>query len=274
MRSLPLDIRSILTIGEYAFRRVVSGWFIRLLAVAAVGVAAWLFQDSPDPQKDLLSNRAFCFDLISLSAAVLVIVMGATDLPRDIDTKTILIVLSKPVSKDDVVAGKFLGLVYVAAFATLVMAATLALGCVVKGLLDPDNLKAGVYPDANFLQKTGFVFVQTGVLAAAVMLLSTRLSELPIIAFSAMYAVISIFVFYIMVILKVHPDLPPALEGALLAAYYAFPNFKYFQMPQDFELQGAIGWLEYAGIWGYGALYSTILVWLSLWSFKGRHVAG
>lgn len=123
-----MDLHVVLTIGEYAFRRVITGWFLRLLMGSVVVALLILFMGGPDPRESLVSHRDLVLEIVTIAVMTLVVTMGATEIPQDISTRTLLIVLSKPVNKSEFVLGKFAGLVFVAGFATLVLHLTVMLG--------------------------------------------------------------------------------------------------------------------------------------------------
>jgi len=264
-----LDFHVVLTIGEYAFKRIATGWFIRLLAVTAVVLLLVLFQGGVDPQETLTASRATALDIMTIGALLLVIIMGATEIPRDIDTRTILIILSKPLTKSDIVVGKFVGLVYVSFFTILFLGATILIGGMLRVQLDGLAFAA----DANFFQKCGFAFCQSVVVAAMAILLSTQLGEIPIIFLTALYAMIGFVVanLYALVAAK---NLPLVVQGALLAIYYAFPDMRYFQLPGRVQEAGSVSWTHFGLAFVYAAIYSSVLLQLAMRSFKRREVAG
>ncbi len=267
-----MDLHVILTLGEYSFKRIVTGWFIRLLGVGAVLVLVLLFMGGPTPQEDLLNHKTTALDLIGLTAIMLVMVMGATEIPRDVETQTILLLLSKPISKDDVVLGKYLGLVYVAGFTILVLSAVLLAGCLVLGWFEP-AITEGYTPDANLLQKIVFRVFHAIVVGAAVTLLSTRLSEIPIIAFSTFYTLLGFFIFYLRAIIGLH-FVPTTARIPMYLIYYAVPNLKYLQIPPEVTNQGTVSWAHFFLALLYALLYSAILLVLAVRSFRRREVAG
>ncbi len=123
-----MDLHVVMTIGEYAFRRVVTGWFLRLLLGSVVVALLILFMGGPDPREALVAHRDLVLEIITVAVMTLVVTMGATEIPQDISTRTLLIVLSKPVDKCEFVVGKFVGLVLVAGFATVILHLTVLLG--------------------------------------------------------------------------------------------------------------------------------------------------
>lgn len=264
-----MDLHVILTIGEYAFRRIATGWFIRLLGAFSVILIGILLQEGPEPIDALLEARSLALDAIGLASILLVTVMGATEIPRDIESRTILIILSKPLTKADIVLGKFLGLIYVAGFTILMLGATTLVGIALQGHLQGISLP----PDANFFQKCGFAFLKAILIAAVVVLLSTRLSEIPIIFFTGFYTVLA-YVIIFMQALLVRSGLPTAAAIVLWGIYYCIPSFQYLEVAPEVTLKGSVGWDHFLFAALYTVLYSTIFMILALRSFDRREVAG
>lgn len=270
-----MDLHVILTIGEYAFKRIMTGWFLRVFIGAAILLVGILFIGNPDPQQGLLSHRTLALSIMSGAAVLLVIVMGATEIPRDIDTRVIMIILSKPLTKADVVVGKFIGLILVAAFTVFCLTAACALGCLAQKFVTPEITK-GYGFDVNMLQKAVFAFFEAVIVAGVVIFLSTRLSEIPIIFFSGFYLALGYLIMYLPILLG-HQKLQNLhwfARWPVQGIYYLVPNLWYLQIPpQDAEL-GTVPWLHLFLAVVYAMLYAVLFVALAIKSFEGRQVAG
>lgn len=265
-----MDVHTILTIGEYAFRRVATGWFIRLLAiVAALILYILFFLEGPVPNATLIGAQVWNAEVIRLATFALVIVMGATELPRDIETRTILILLSKPISREDVLLGKYVGLVLVAFFTVFLLGAVAQAG----GTVQAWRTGASVVWQANLLQKCIFIFLQAVVLGAVVVLLSTWLGEIPIILFSSVTLVAGSFIVYIHALVQIQ-HLPWETRTALRGLYFLAPNFSFFRHPPKLEEIGTVRWQHPAAVALYSLIYAAILLVLAMRSFRKREVAG
>jgi ABC-type transport system involved in multi-copper enzyme maturation permease subunit len=260
-----LDFHVIKTIGQYTFLRIMTGWFLRLLGGGAVLVMIILFLGGPDPEEALISHRADVLDyILPLAGMLIVIVMGATEIPRDIDTRTIMILLSKPLTKIDYLLGKYVGLVYVAGVTVALMGVACIVGCAVQGMM----------PDWNILQKIVFAFLQAAIVAAVVITLSTRLNEIPIIFFAAGYAVLGFFIFYLHAFVM-DPHFPETVKLVIRLIYYAVPNMRYFQIaPEEVSREGFVSAVHFFSAILYAAAYSAVALVLASRSFLTRHVAG
>jgi len=268
-----MDLHVIGTIGEYAFRRVMGGWFIRLLVGAAILMLVTVFWGGPNAQEALLKYRAIAMELATLAGMLLIAVMGATELPRDIDTQVILILLSKPLSKADVVAGKFLGLAYVGFFTILTLTLVIAGGCFAQGMMSEGEITQGISPDWNLFQKACFGFCQCLLLASAVVFFSTRLNEIPILFCAAIYTAFGYFIMYLPILVGASP-MPAAASFALQGAYYFVPNLWYLQIPPDISELGHVGLAHFGLALVYSLVYTAILLLLAIRSFESRQLVG
>lgn len=266
-----MDPHVIFTIGEYSFRRVATGWFIRLLGIGcAVILYIIFFMGGPKAQEALVGSQSWNATIIHTTALLLVVIMGATEIPRDIETRTILVILSKPLTKNDIVLGKYVGLVYVAFFSVFVLGSVALLGGVVKAMLNGVAIQGQI----NFIQKCLFSTCQAAVVAAVVIFLSTRLSEIPIIFFSAFYIAIGSFIGYLQAILMIE-TIPLAAWVALKAIYFFAPNFLFFQiLPPEKANVTTVGWDHMGIVALYACVWAAIFLVLALRSFDKREVAG
>ncbi|MBN2713849.1 MAG: ABC transporter permease subunit [Planctomycetes bacterium] len=265
-----MDLHVIFTIAEYAFKRITTGWFIRLLLGGGIFILYMLFRGGPNPPEvELIEARSFTAWLIGMVSMLLVIVMGSTEIPRDIDTRTILVILSKPLTKADIVLGKFFGLVYVALFTTLILSSVTILGSSVQAAL----CEIDVPPDVHFLQKIFLGLFQSVLVASVVIFLSTMLSEIPIIFFTAFYVLLGYLVAYIQAFMYI-PAFPKAAKLALLAVYYAIPNLRYLEIPNEVTCLETISWTHFGLSFIYIILYSVFFLIMGLRSFDKREVAG
>jgi len=104
-------MKPLLAISRLTFR---SAFGERLLQLAAVFAALLLMLSLAASQLAPLAERKVLVDfgLATLHAVCLVIAvfLGSQDLPRELDRRTLYVVLSKPIDRVAIVVGKFLGL--------------------------------------------------------------------------------------------------------------------------------------------------------------------
>lgn len=169
-------------------------------------------------------NLDMATNILLILSAIIGIFIGSSEIPRDLHTRMITILLSKPISRQKYVIGRFLG--SWALVTILYVTWTVALG-IIKYMNMPD-LFNGQYFMINFL----YIFSLAPICAIAITV-STFLEDVPSMIVSFMILALSFIVGSIPIIIKVFPNAD--LGKILLLFYYLLPNstylFKSFDAP-------------------------------------------
>ena len=211
---------------------------------------------------------------LTFAGLLLVFFVGVNLMAKDIDRKTIHLVLSKPISRAQYIWGKYLGI-------QLFMSVSLLLlffcSCLTVGLL------LQLYPNyfigfswANFFIASFFVLVKFSVLSAIVVFFSSITSSsliTLIFSLSTYVAGVTIeeVVFYLQSEFAAQEKIiSESLKNFIDVVSYIIPNFAVF----DFTLEAAHG-LVIANnriflSLGYGAIYISILLMLASFIFSRR----
>lgn len=139
--------------------------------------------------EDTRMYKSVCFDVILLLTLIVTLLATSKSIYEEIEDRTMLTLMSKPVARWEVLVGKYLGLILSAALAVAVMGAVLLIGTYIrtpgdyqistKSLYAAEMQKAwdyrrmhmaGVYPTLVL------IWMQVSVLAAISVAISTRLS--------------------------------------------------------------------------------------------------
>jgi Cu-processing system permease protein len=181
---------------------------------------------------------------------VLAITVAARQLPNEETRGTIIALLAKPISRGELIVGKWLGAWSVVSAATAVFyLATAAVVAIFGGSFGLVTLLQAVLLHAGAL----------GILAAAAILLATRLNH---DAACALAYILSLATF--LVVPRV-PELLVGLSGwranGLLALYAALPHLELFDMRKRLvHAYGPIPW----GLCGAILLYAVLLIAIAL----------
>lgn len=209
---------------------------------------------------------------LSFSGLLLVLFVALNLMAKDIDKKTIHLVLSKPVSRVEYLCGKYLGILLFV-FVSLLLLLALSCGTVfMLSRIYPAYF--GAFSWAIFLTACFFIFVKLSVLSAIVVFFSsiTTSSFITLIFAICSYIVgetIEEVVFYVRSGLG-GEDIPAGLQQFIEGVAYVFPNLALF----DFGLEAAHG-LDIAASrilfsLAYAAAYSTILLLFASLIFRRR----
>jgi len=209
---------------------------------------------------------------LSFSGLLLVLFVGLNLMAKDIDRKTIHLVLSKPISRVEYLWGKYVGILLFVLVSQLFL---LALSCATVFLL------LSLYPDYFIGFSWGiyflaclFIYLKLAVLSAIVVFFSSLTTS----AFVTLVFAICIYlvgvtieevVFYLRSGLA-GDDVPAALQQVLGVVAYLVPNFAAF----DFKLQAAHGLavspVRLLFVAAYGVIYAALLLLGASFIFRRR----
>lgn len=162
--------------------------------------------------------------------AIITIFTASTEIPREIDSGVILLILSKPVSKTEYLMGKFLGTIIICLmifFATL-LTSFLTRYAYLKEFYSPMLILRQLY-----------VFLPIIPLTALCITVSCFLSDISAMIIVAIYITFSVFFSIVPLAIALLPKtLSAGVDAYILVFYYFFPNFIYFF--QNFQLFGLI----------------------------------
>jgi ABC-type transport system involved in multi-copper enzyme maturation permease subunit len=195
-----------------------------------------------------------------LFSCILAVNFTARQLPREEERRTVYPLLAKPVSRLEVLLGKWLGAWLAAGMATLVFYVVIA------GLL---VLRGGDVQELPMLQAWGLHLVALGVLAAFALACSTRMSH------EAASTVSFVFLAGAVLILPRVPELLLHEQGwkatALLVMYYLFPHFELYDMrTRVVHGWGAMPWGPFLAVVLYGAVFMALFILLAWLGYRQK----
>ena len=211
---------------------------------------------------------------LSFAGLLLVFFVGVNLMAKDIDRKTIHLVLSKPISRTQYIWGKYFGILFFVTVALLLLLVFSSLTIVLLLAMYPTYFVGFSWP--IFFLACFFVLVKIWVLAAIVVFFSSiTSSSLITLIFSLCSYVAGVtieeVVFYVKSELAAQEKIiSESLKNVIDFISYALPNLSVF----DFTLEAAHG-LSIAGSrvylsFGYGVVYITILLLLASFIFARR----
>lgn len=139
--------------------------------------------------EDTRMYKSVCFDVILLLTLIVTLLATSKSIYEEIEDRTMLTLMSKPVARWEVLVGKYLGLILSAALAVAVMGAVLLIGTYVRTPGDYQISTRSISPgeiqkawDYRMMHMSGIypslvlIWMQVSVLAALSVAISTRLS--------------------------------------------------------------------------------------------------
>jgi ABC-type transport system involved in multi-copper enzyme maturation permease subunit len=207
--------------------------------------------------------KDLCLMLIWISSLVIAIVTTARQIPAEREARTIFPLLAKPVSRGQVIAGKFLGCWFATGLALLVFYVFFA---IVSGT------RGGAFPLATYVQAAWMQWCLMGVVIAMVLLGS--------IYFAAPSSTITILFIIVAGILLLGGHLgqialgqPEPMQAILTVAYYAIPHLEWFYL-SDFVVYDmpAVPWLKILLATLYAAVWSGFFLLLAWLGFRRKNL--
>lgn len=242
---------AVITFKEGIRNRALFGIFIMaLLAFAITVVMTGLFM------RDIVRIAAsLSLTTISFSGLLMVIFIGTNLLSKDIDKRTIYMVLSRPVSRAEYVVGKFLGLCFLVAASIAFLGIISSIPVFITGLGYQNPL--AIFNWNVYFLAVLFIALKLMLIASVIMFWSsvTSTSFLSLILTIAVYIIGSTNE-----VVKGFLDqkiegmnITPLMTAVIKCVYYVFPNLSAF----DLKLQAANG-LSLA----HGYVLWTSLYWM------------
>jgi ABC-type transport system involved in multi-copper enzyme maturation permease subunit len=224
-------MRKILAIAEFTARKIEEPAFIILLIFGAV---CGYFVSEMEPfsfgkEYMLIGEMADAgtipllggFLLITMISMLLAGFYGATDIPREIENGSIMIILGKPVLRTEYLLGKYFGVIFIALLFNLVSSTTL----IVAHLF-----KSGELFPAEILFRQFLVMLVIFPFAALNIMFSCFLSDLGAMILATTYTILSFATGTIPIVSQLIPK-SAGIDSWLYLIYYFFPNFYYYLVP-------------------------------------------
>ncbi len=153
-------------------------------------------------------------------ALIMAVFTGATEIPRDIDTGMIMLVISKPISKTEYLIGKYLGVFLLCA---ILFAATELTIFITHFILAGELYPIGV------MLKQFYLLLALLPLTALTVAISSFLGDVSAMIIVVVYLIFSLAVSAIPIFVALLPkSMSSGIEAYLLVFYYFFPNFIYY----------------------------------------------
>ncbi len=174
----------------------------------------------------LLTSSFFAFAM----SIILAIFVGATEIPRDIDSGMIMIILSKPIKKWEYMLGKYLGILLLCLVFFFGVEAIIYLAHLLKTheFYGPVLMLRQFYLVMAFLP-----------LVAVTVAFSCFFGDLASMIVTSMYILFSLALGFIPIMVAVLPrGVAAGVESYIFILYYFFPNYVFYF--QTFKLIGIV----------------------------------
>jgi Cu-processing system permease protein len=205
--------------------------------------------------------KEICLLLIWISSLVIAITMTARQIPAERESRTIYPLLAKPITRTEVLLGKFLGCWVATAFVLIAFYGFF--GLVVMS-------KKHDWPITNYFQAVWLHWVMLGVVIA--------MSLLGSLLFSAVSANVTISFIAVAFILmlgrhldKVALQIGEPWRSLLMGLFFVMPHLEFFDV-RDLVIHNwpAVHWLVCVKATAYGLIYGAFFLVAACLSFRRR----
>lgn len=207
--------------------------------------------------------REICLFLIWVSSLVITVVTTARQLPAERENRTLFPLLAKPVTRHEVVLGKFAGCWLATGLTLLVFYTFFGL---VSGLREHD------WPVLNYLQAVLLHWFMLGIVCAL-----TVLGSVVLAAPSSTNTIVLIVTAGLLLVgrhlNKVALSLDEPGQSIVYALYYVVPHLEFFDL-RDLIVHGwgLVSWVVVGGAIGYALVYITLFLSLACLAFRRKAV--
>jgi hypothetical protein len=285
---------------------VVQPIYLLLLAVGAAVLIVFGILPFFTMGEDTIMYKAVGLDVVMITVLVMTLFATSKSIYEEIEDRTMLTLMSKPVRRWEVLVGKYLGIITAALLAVAILGAIVCL-CTYYRIPTDYQLRTMTLDDREMKQVADYrwmhiaglvpslvlVWFEIAVLAAIGVALSTRFSlvvNLPAVILIYVAGNLTRFLF------PLNPDQSPALRFlargvALLVPYLATFDLRSLTVYHEIALPHTQFWhvagvanpdVVYLGqIWAYvgiaalyGIAYSAFALSTGMWLFHGRELGG
>lgn len=255
-----MNLGRILTISRNVFWEVIRDRvlyliiFFALLMVAAIRLIPELSVGTED--KIILD---FGLAAISVLGLIVTVFIGTALVNKEIEKHTVYVLIAKPLSRSELIIGKYIGLS--AVLAVLLLAMTIIYGLIL-------NLSGISYPIVSILVAVMFIFIQLSLLTAVAILFGVFTSSL----------LATLFTFGIYLMGNLSRDLVklgdlsdnPGVKKLMMGLYVLLPDLSRLDLKND----AVYGLLPSIAIlvtnFGYALLYTMLLLSITIAIFARR----
>lgn len=252
--------RPIAVIALNTFRETVRDKLLySLVGFAGLVIAASLLAGSVSLGQDVRVIQDFSLTAMFVFLLIIILFIGTQLLRREVERKTIYLVLSKPISRESFFLGKYFGLCLTVTVSALIMAV------IFFSLL---YYKTHVFPAAA-LWAVGFLILEAWLLTAVGLLFGSFASPIS----SAIYTfTLALIGHSSTTIWQVAEKAPSVLSYLLKFIYFIFPNLEKFNLRNEVIFNFQPDLTQILLVIGYFVGYTTVLLILGILAFRRHEV--
>lgn len=251
--------------------------YLILLGLGIFGVVVFAIMPFNTLGNDIRMFKDSTVTLLMILAMLQALWSASTAVNQEIEGRTALTVLSKPVSRRSFILGKYAGIAMSLAVMFTIISAVILVLMAYKPIYEARESAKGLpIWEVGFdevwatLPVLGLYFMQTLIIAAIAVAFATRLTLLP--NFVLCFVVYVIGNLTQMMILATEDEIPlVGFVGKLVAVIV--PNLEIFNVQNAVDIGNQIPWTYLAGAFNYFLFFSVAIWMLAMVMFEDRDMA-
>lgn len=252
-------MRNIFSIAQNTFKETIRDRILYgILAFALLFLISTIFLGSISLGEDIKIIKDFGLAGIYVFSLIITIFLGTSLIYKEIEKRTLYIILSKPVSVKEVIIGKFFGL-WSSIIVNVFLMSVIYMAIV--------HFKGGGF-DWLSLTSIGIMLFELAIFIALTIFFSALTTPLA----GTIYSIIILYIGHSLEMLKRYTERynGKAAQFFANAVYYILPNLEKFNFRNSVvhDIHPRSGEIIYPVI--YSILYSIILLWLATITLKKR----
>lgn len=244
-------MRNIFVIAKNTFKQAVRDKILYgIISFSLLFLGSTVVLSSLSLGEDIFVVKSFGLAGIYIFGLIITLFLGASVVYDEVERKTSYFLLSKPVSREDIIVGKFLGLLAAVGATTFLMTGTYLIIVWLNG---------GIF-DSSVFVAVSLQLMEMGIIISAVILFSIFTTPLA----SIIYTILVLYIGHLLpLIIDYAHKSSRAVKYILISTYYIFPNLEKFNIRNSIVHQIPISPREYLLSVGYAFVYTILLIYLA-----------
>lgn len=244
-------MKNILVIAKNTFKQAIRDKILYgILVFGLLFIGSTVVLSSLSLGENIFIIKSFGLAGIYIFSLIITFFLGASIVYDEVERKTSYFLLSKPVTRTDIIWGKFMGLLASISITTILMTFAYALIVILNG---------GTFDTATF----AVIFLQIfelAIIIAALILFSIFTTPLA----SVIYTILILYIGHLLSLIKEYAAKSDEISKfILLAVYYLFPNLEKFNIRDLAIHQLQISPTELIFSVSYALAYIVLLLYLA-----------
>lgn len=265
-------MRTIALVALNAFRESVRDKVLyNLVAFAVLLIGASLLIGQLTAGQEVKIIKDLGLASVSVFGTFIAIFIGIGLVSKEVEKRSIYALIAKPMTRAQLVLGKYAGLAFTLAVNVGLMAVAILLVLAWWQAQTPETVRAtwdAPALDPALLAAIGLIYLELLVVVAIAIVFSTYSSALLSAAFTAGIVVAGHFSRDLRNFDQVIDS--PAAAGLARACYYLLPNLSFFDVKARVVHGDPVAWGEVGLAVAYAAVYISALLTLAVWIFSRR----